>query len=305
MEGLAEIQESSIASCFGESESRSRSSGVTGRCTFACTWRMKLGKRNSVTAPGKRTSLLQHAPHKQFFRDELGSHCVPNCWAVSSCSAMLVATMIKTVFCETSQETSSLVHCVRCWLGSAAFLDELSGVARTHGVTCCFCFVFFLSKSTFVFCFPSHPRSSNQQMRRPPRAPCLLQECRLNMSSGTVQVSFVNNHFWHRITSKLICSSPPWQTVSLRVQDLWSVTKKPHIQRRGFSNDLAPTACFDFLGATFSLRFYPPSFARGSRHAHQNTHFTQRVRATPFRHEHASDLPANIFVRLHEVRLLS
>ena len=35
---------------------------------------------------------------------------------------------------------SSLVHCVRCWLGPAAFLDELSGVARTRGVTCCFCF---------------------------------------------------------------------------------------------------------------------------------------------------------------------
>ena len=131
-------------------------------------------------------------------------------------------------------------------------------------------------------------------MQRPPHAPGLLQECRSNMSSGTVLVSSVNNHLWHRITSKLNCSSPLRHTVSLRVQDVWSVTLKPHIQRRGFSNDLGPTACFDFLGATFSLRFYPPSFARGSRHAPQNTHFTQRVRATRLRHEHPSDLPAGV-----------
>ena len=154
MEGLAEIQESSIASCFGESESRYHSSGVTGRCAFVCTWTMKLGKRSSVTAPGKRTPLLPHAPHKQLSRDEIGSHCAPNGCAVSSCSAMLVATLIKTVFCEASQETSSLVHCVRCWFGPAAFLDELSGVPRARGVTCCFCFVFSCPNrhSFFAFC---------------------------------------------------------------------------------------------------------------------------------------------------------
>ena len=130
------------------------------------------------------------------------------------------------------------------------------------------CFVLFFLVQIDIRFLRSHPRSPNQQMQRPPHAPGVLQECRSNMSSGIVHVSSVNNHLWHRNTSKLICSSPPQQNVSLRVQFLWSVTKKQHIQRRGFSNDLAPTVCFDLWCATFSLRFYPPSFATRSRHAH-------------------------------------